>query len=128
MRNLLIALTAAGGMVSGGALFGAVSAADFSAEGPPPVAEAPPPVAPPPAVGVVPRPAAVIVEPPCPVVWRCGYWGCGWRPGCGAFGAEVYVGPRWGYYRGYHGYRGYWGHGYRANWGHDGGRWAYRHH
>ena len=122
MRSLLLGLAAAAGMMSAGALSTMAIAADYSAEPPPsPVAEAPPPaVAAPPAVAVVPRPAAVVVEPPCPVAWRCGYWGCGWRPTCGPVGVGVYVGPRWGYYHGFHGYRGaYWGHG---------GRWAYHHH
>ena len=43
----------------------------------------------------------------CRPVWRCGYWGCGWRRAC-------WWGPGYGY--------GY-GHGYR--WGSH--RWAWRH-
>jgi len=27
----------------------------------------------------------------CRRVWRCGYWGCGWRRAC------YWTGPRWGY-------------------------------
>jgi hypothetical protein len=115
MRSTVLAIAAAAGMVSTGALLSAAQAADFypMPEAPPPAAEAaPPPVA------IAPRPAVVLVEPPCPVVWRCGYWGCGWRRACGPVGPEVYVRP-WGYY-GYGAYRTYhgpyWGHGQR--WGH----------
>jgi hypothetical protein len=49
----------------------------------------------------------------CPLVWRCGPWGCGWRRIC--------VGGGYPYY-GY-GYRRYgYGYGYRP-WG---PRWGYR--
>src|SRR5438309_9390570 len=121
MRSRLFALTAAAAMLSAGAVVNPIKAADlYPSEGPPPAAEAPPPVVAPPPVAVVPRPPAVVlVEPPCPVVWRCGYWGCGWRRACGPVGPEVYVGPRYGhgYYGAYRGYRGpYWGHGH--HWGH----------
>ena len=46
----------------------------------------------------------------CRRVWRCGYWGCGWRRAC-------WWGPgyRYGYGYGY-------GHGYRPY------RWGWRHH
>jgi hypothetical protein len=123
MRNMVLVVTAATAIVSAGPFLSAARAADLYPEAQPPVAEAPPPeVAPP--VAVVPRPPAVVlVEPPCPLVWRCGYWGCGWRQACGPVGPEVYVGPpRWGYYGAYRGYRGhYWGH----DWGHH---WGYRRH
>ena len=83
-------------------------AADIENTPPPPVAEAPPPPAvAPPAVAVVPGPPV----PPCPVAWRCGYWGCGWRPVCGPVGGVYWGGPGW---RGYYG-RPYWGRGY--HWG-----------
>lgn len=122
MRSVVLALGAAAAIVSGGMLINAAQAADLypEPEGPPPAAEAPPPVVAPP-VAVVPRPPAVVlVEPPCPAVWRCGYWGCGWRRACGPVGPEVYVGPRFGYYGAYRGYRGpYWGNGHH---------WGYRHH
>jgi hypothetical protein len=89
-------------------------AADLETTPPPPVAEAPPPPAvAPPAVAVVPGPAV----PTCPVVWRCGYWGCGWRPVCGPVAGVYWGGPGWRFY-GPHGGP-YWGHGYR--WG------GYRH-
>ena len=129
MRNVVLAVTAAAVMVSGGTLWNAAKAADLYPEGPPPAAEAPPPVleAPPP-VAVVPRPPAVVlVEPQCPPVWRCGYRGCGWRQACGPVGPTVYYGaPRWGYSGGYRGYRGpYWGHEPHWNYGHH---WGYRRH
>jgi len=118
MRMVLAAAAAA--VVSAGFVNAAHAADLFPQEAPPPVAEAPPPAVAPP-VTVVPRPpAVVVVEPPCPSVWRCGYWGCGWRPVCGPVGAEIYVGPRWGYYGAYRGYRGpYWDHGHH---------WGYRRH
>jgi hypothetical protein len=124
MRSMVLAATAAAAIVSAGSFWNAAGAADFSQapEAPPPTAEAaPPPPAYGPPVAVAPRPPAVVlVEPQCPTVWRCGYWGCGWRRACGPVGPEVYVGPRpWGYY-GYGAYRTYhgpyWGHGQR--WGH----------
>jgi hypothetical protein len=122
MRSVVLALGAAAAIVSGGMLTNAAHAADLypEPEGPPPAAEAPPPVVAPP-VAVVPRPPAVVlVEPTCPVVWRCGYWGCGWSRACGPAGPEIYVGPRFGYYGAYRGYRGpYWGNGHH---------WGYRHH
>src|SRR5207247_1018378 len=84
-RNMVLAVTAAAAIVSAGAFSNAKSA-DLYPEAPPPVAEIPPPAAAPP-MAVVPRPPAVVlVEPPCPVVWRCGYWGCGWRHACGPVG------------------------------------------
>jgi len=122
MRSTVFAVTAAAAIVSIGALYDPAIAADFypAPEGPPPAAEAPPPVVAPP-VAVVPRPPAVVlVEPPCPVVWQCGYWGCGWRQACGPVGPDVYYGtPRGGYYGAYREYRDrgpYWGHGH--HWGH----------
>ena len=118
MRSMVLAVTAIAAIVSTATLSAAQAADLYPApEGPPPVAEAPPPAV------VVPRPPAVVlVEPQCPVVWRCGYWGCGWRHACGPVGPEVYVGPgpRWGYYGGYRGYRGpHWDHGHH---------WGYRRH
>ncbi len=71
---------------------------------PPPVSEAPPTVGvAPPAVVVVPERRVVvvperrvIVESGCPTVWRCGYWGCGWRASCAPVTADVYgVAPYW---------------------------------
>jgi len=120
MRNMVLAVTAAAAIVSAGA-FSNAKAADLYPEAPPPVAEVPPPAAAPP-IAVVPRPPAVVlVEPPCPVVWRCGYWGCGWRQACGPVGPAVYYGaPRWDYYGAHRDYRGpYWGRGHH---------WSYRHH
>src|SRR5437763_16982614 len=29
-------------------------------------------------------------EPRCPGLWRCGYWGCGWRAACAPVTADVY--------------------------------------
>jgi hypothetical protein len=120
MRNTVLAVTAATAIVSAGA-FSNAKAADLYPEAPPPVAEAPPPAFAP-AVAFVPRPPAVVlVAPPCPLVWRCGYWGCGWRQACGPVGPEVYYGaPRFGYSGAYRSYRGpYWGRG---------PHWGYRHH
>ena len=103
MRHIILAVTTATALISSGALSNGAKAADlYPTPGPvPPAAEAPPPaaVAPPP-VAVVPQaPAVVLVEPRCPVVWQCGYRGCGWRPTCAPVGADVYYGgPRWGYY------------------------------
>src|SRR6266567_4212041 len=89
MRNMVLAVTAAAAIFSAGA-FSNAKAADLYPEAPPPVAEIPPPAAAPP-MAVVPRPPAVVlVEPRCPVVWQCGYWGCGWRQACGPVGAGVY--------------------------------------
>ncbi len=74
-----------------------------------------PPVAPP-QVAVVPGPYSAQVPPPygvapsapprsaCPLEWRCGYRGCGWRPVCvprpeyysdgyGPPGPPIYSGP-----------------------------------
>jgi hypothetical protein len=120
MRSMVLAATAAAAIVSAGSFWTAAGAADFSQapEAPPPAAEAAPP---PPAYAPRP-PAVVLVEPPCPTVWRCGYWGCGWRQACGPVGPEVYYGPpRFGYYGGYRyrspswGHGPYWGH-YRRHW------------
>jgi hypothetical protein len=91
-------------------------AADLETAPPsPPAVEAPPPaVAAPPAVIVAPA-------PPCPVVWRCGPWGCGWRSVCAPL-VGAYWGPpavrfygSYGYYRPWGGYRPYVGqhHGWR---------------
>jgi hypothetical protein len=118
MRHIILAVTTATALISSGALSNGAKAADLypSPEPVPPAAEAPPPtaVAPPP-VAIVPQaPAVVLVEPQCPVVWQCGYWGCSWRPACAPVGGDVYYGgPRWGYYGGY--YRSHWGH--HPNWG-----------
>jgi hypothetical protein len=117
MRSAFLAVTAAA-LVSAGASLSAARAADLYPEAPPRAAEAPPPEVAPPPVAVVRPPAVVLVEPECPVVWRCGYWGCGWRRACAAVGPEIHARP-WGYY-GYGAYRTYhgpyWGHGQR--WGH----------
>src|SRR6266567_655946 len=96
MRSMVLAAAAAS-VIPAGAFLNAAKAADFyPPETQPPAAEAPPPTAAPP-VAVVPQPPAVVlVEPQCPVVWRCGYWGCGWRQACGPVGPEVYYGPRAG--------------------------------
>jgi len=94
-----------------------VRAADFEPT-PPPAAEAPPPpaIAPPP-VAVIPGPPV----PPCPAVWRCGNWGCGWRPVCGPVGGVYWGGPGWRGYGPYAGYRPYWGRGYHWGGGYRGG-------
>jgi len=106
VRQSLFAILAA--LVLLPAAFLPARAADIETTPPPPTAEAPPPPAvAPPAVAVVPGPAV----PPCPVVWRCGSWGCGWRPVCGPVGGVYWGAPGW---RGYYG-RPYWGRGYR--WG-----------
>src|SRR5260370_7669072 len=99
MRNMVLAVTAAAAIVSGGA-FSNAKAADLYPEAPPPVAEVPPPAAAPP-VAVVPRPPAVVlVEPPCPVVWRCGYWGCRWPQPSGPVPPAVsYAPPPFDFYR-----------------------------
>jgi len=47
----------------------------------------------------------------CRRVWRCGYWGCGWRRMC-----------TWGPGYGYGGYPGYYSYGYARPWG-----WRHRH-
>jgi hypothetical protein len=108
LRQSLLAIIAALALLPSPLL--PAHAADLETTPPPPVAEAPPlPAGPPPAVAVVPGP----VVPPCPVVWRCGYWGCGWRPVCGPVAGVYWGGPGWrgGPYwgRGYHwgGYRGH---------------------
>jgi hypothetical protein len=99
VRQSVLAIIAALAVMSAALL--QAHAADLETTAPPPAAEAPPPpVFTPPAVAVVPGPVA----PPCPVVRRCGYWGCGWRPVCGPV-AGVYWGPHGGY-------RPYWGPGY----------------
>src|SRR6266566_3274118 len=104
-----IALVTASALMAGGTIVSTADAADLyttpppAAEVPPPAEEAPPPVAEaPPAVEVAPPAVAVIpggpvvVEPRCPTVWRCGYWGCGWRAACAPVTAEVYgVAPYW---------------------------------
>jgi hypothetical protein len=131
MRQVTLATSMAIAIMSSGALSNGAKAADLypMPEPVPPAAETPPPaaVAPPP-VAVVPQaPAVVLVEPRCPVVWQCGYWGCGWRPACGPVGADFYYGgPRWGY--GYGGPR--WGYGgyYRPHWGHYHPNWGYHRH
>jgi hypothetical protein len=109
LRQSLLAIVAALALTP--ATLMPAHAADLEVTPSPPAAEAPPPAFAPPAVAVVPGP----VVPPCPPVWRCGYWGCGWRPVCapvagvywGAPWWRVHGGPYWG--RGYHwgGYRGY---------------------
>src|SRR5262245_5992831 len=56
----------------------------------------------------------------CSVVWRCGYYGCGWRRVCWApyYGGYGYYRPHYGY-RPYYGYRSW----YRPYYGY---RWGYR--
>jgi len=103
MRRVVIATATT--IISVGAVLGAAEAADLyttrppplAAEAPPPAEEAPPPVAEapppvevaPPAVAVIPE-APIVVAPRCPIVWRCGYLGCGWRAACAPPAAEVY--------------------------------------
>ena len=89
MRHIILAGTAA--LTT---MFSQAHAADLETV-PPPAAETLPPAdVPPPAVA-------------CPVVWRCGYWGCGWRPVCAPVPGG-YWGPRaWGFYGPYG--RPYWG-------------------
>jgi hypothetical protein len=77
---------------------------------PPPAAETPPLAdMPPPAVAVAPEPA-------CPIVWQCGYWGCGWRPICAPAPGGYWGPPAWGFYGPYG--RPYWGGTYHryASW------------
>jgi hypothetical protein len=128
MRHIVI--TTATAMIAGGAVLSAANAADLYttpppvAEAPPPAEEAPPPVAQvaPPAIVVVPQ-RGIVVEPGCPTVWRCGYWGCGWRAACAPVKADVYgVAPYWR-----HRIYGY-GEYYRPNWGHSHPRWGRWHH
>ncbi len=121
MRHVIPAVSVATALISLGALSNVAKAADLypTPEPVPPAAEAPPPAVAPPPVAVVPQaPPVVLVEPRCPVVWQCGYWGCGWRAACAPVGAEIYYGgSRWGYYGGY--YRPHWGHphwGYHRHW------------
>jgi hypothetical protein len=122
MRFAIVSATA---VIAGGAILTAANAADLYTT-PPPTAEAPPPppvVEAPPAVTVAP-PAVVVVperrvfvEPSCPTIWRCGYWGCGWRASCAPVTAEVYgAAPGYAYYR------------YRPNWGHSHPRWGHWRH
>ena len=111
MRSMILAFTAASAL----AWVQPGQAADLYREGPPPAAETPPAYAPPP-VAVVPE-APVVVEPRCPVIWRCGYWGCGWRQACAPVITELYPYPR--YYGPYPYYR---------HWGHDHPHWGYRRH
>ena len=116
MRHLVIATATA--IISAGAILSVADAADLYTTPPPPAAEAPPPagIAPPP-VAVIPE-APIVVEPRCPTVWRCGYWGCGWRAACAPVTAEVYgVAPYWRHRFPYREYRRpYWG--YSHPWGH----------
>jgi hypothetical protein len=84
-------------------------AADLETTPLPPAVEAPPPAA------VAPPAVAVVPGPPCPVVRRCGYWGCGWRPVCAPVAGAYWGGPGWGFYGPNGGYRPYWGRGY--HWG-----------
>src|SRR5262249_22701426 len=114
VRHIVIA--AATTIITAGVELSAVDAADLYTTpppAPPPVAEAPPPVeVVPPSVAVIPE-APVIVEPRCPTVWRCGYWGCGWRAACAPVTAGVYgVYPYWRHEFPYHEYR-------RPNWGYS---------
>ncbi len=94
MDRVILTVTTVATIISAALLSSQGKAADLypTPELAPPAAEAPPPaaVAPPP-VAVVPQPPAVVLlEPRCPVVWQCGYWGCGWRQACGPVGAGVY--------------------------------------
>ncbi len=115
MHSMILAFTAATALVSAGAQ---ARAADLYPEAPPPAAEAPPPAFAPPRVAVVPE-APIVVEPRCPAIWRCGYWGCGWQRACPPLTAELYPYPR--HYGPYSYYRPYWGPhhphwGYRRHW------------
>ncbi len=144
MRRVVIATATT--IISVGAVLGAADAADLyttpqpppAAEAPPPAEEAPPPVAEapppvevaPPAVAVIPE-APIVVEPRCPIVWRCGYLGCGWRAACAPAEAEVYgVAPYWRHdfsYREYH--HPYWRYSHpRSGWGYSHPRWGQWHH
>jgi hypothetical protein len=50
----------------------------------------------------------------CRLVWRCGYYGCGWRRVCWApYGFYGYGYRPYGFYRPHWGYR-HWG--YRRHW------------
>jgi len=126
MDRVILTVTTVATIISAALLSSEGKAADLypTPEPAPPAAEAPPPaaVAPPP-VEVVPQPPAVVLlEPRCPVVWQCGYWGCGWRQACRPVGAGLYYSaPYSGYYGPYRGYhRPYWGHhphwGYGRHW------------
>jgi len=144
MRRVVIATATT--IISVGAVLGAAEAADLyttrppplAAEAPPPAEEAPPPVAEapppvevaPPAVAVIPE-APIVVEPRCPIVWRCGYLGCGWRAACAPPAAEVYgVAPYWRHDFSYHEYhRPYWHYSHpRSGWGYSHPRWGQWHH
>ena len=136
MRCMISTATA---VIAVGAILTTANAADLyttpppAAEAPPPpVSEAPPTVGvAPPAVVVVPERRVVvvperrvIVESGCPTVWRCGYWGCGWRASCAPVTADVYgVAPYWRHRIPY----GY-GESYRPNWGHSHPRWGHWRH
>jgi len=119
-----IAFAAATTIISVGTILTTADAADlYTMPPPPPAAEAPPPAeVAPPRVAVIPEARVLVpVEPRCPIVWRCGYWGCGWREACAPVTADVYeVIPSWRYrapYREYH-----------RPWGYSHPRWGYRHH
>ncbi len=122
MRYFVIATATT--IISVGAILTTGEAADLYTTPPPPAAEAPPPaeLAPPPVAMIPEAPVIVRVEPRCPTIWRCGYWGCGWRAACAPVTSEVYgVAPYWRYrapYREYH----------RPYWGYSHPRWGYRHH
>jgi hypothetical protein len=123
MRHIIIATATA--VIAGGSILSGADAADLytpppaAEEAPPPVAAAPPTLeVAPPAVTVIPG-APVVVEPRCPTVWRCGYWGCGWRAACAPVTADVYeVAPYWRHRIPYGEY-------YRPNWGHSHPRWGH---
>jgi hypothetical protein len=119
MRFMIATATA---VIAGGAILTTANAADLYTT-PPLAAEAPPPPVSeaPPTIGVAP-PAVVVV--PERRVWRCGYWGCGWRASCAPVTADVYgVAPYWRHRIPY----GY-GESYRPNWGHSHPRWGHWRH
>jgi hypothetical protein len=118
-------------LIGGGAILTTANAADLYTTPPPaaelplpPAAEAPPAVeVAPPAVVVVPE-RRVVIEPGCATVWRCGYWGCGWRASCAPATAEVYGSTPYWHHRIPYGYGAYYG----RNWGHSHPRWGHWRH
>jgi hypothetical protein len=128
----MFAIASATAVIAGAAILTATNAADLYTT-PPPATEAlpPPPVVEtpravevaPPAVVVVPQ-RRVFVAPGCPTIWRCGYWGCGWRASCAPVTPEVYGAARYWQHRIPYGYGAY----YRPNWGHSHQRWGHWRH
>jgi hypothetical protein len=96
MRHVVLAITTATAMMAAGSVSNGTNAADL---GLPPAEVVSPVAVPPPRADVPPEPSqlAAPLEERCPLVWRCGYAGCGWREVCPPSGAEVYPGPNGGY-------------------------------